>query len=131
MLGIGGQHRQATRDGLDLAAERSDRELIVPAMLPLHVAGLAVNAQPDMVGHASHGIADLELSARPAGETEANLRDIMHLAAGDHGADVGRDAYERLPGDERYQMMRMGADIAEHQRGPAALGLQPPAPLGI
>ena len=111
MLRIRRQHRLTTGNGADLAIERGDRELIVPAVLPLHVSLLAIDAQPDMVGHAGRRVADLELSAGSIGETEADLRDVMHLAAGDHCPDIGRHAFEWLPRQPNLLVVRTFSKI--------------------
>ena len=50
---------------------------------------------------------------------------------GSDGADLGRHRGELEPGDEARQMVRVGPDVAQHQRGGALRGVEAPVRGGI
>ena len=66
----------------------------------LHVTGLAVNAQPNMVGHAGCGIAGLQLSTDAAAETKPHLCNVMHLPVREQCTYVGGNRLKRQTGDK-------------------------------
>ena len=95
-------------------------------VLPRQHAFGAVNANAHIVFGASGRLADQAGAARAVLKAPQNRRVIVKHPARHHGPHVGRDPGHAAATHVAGQMVGMGANIAQHQRRPAALGVQFP-----
>jgi hypothetical protein len=90
-------------------------QLVGVLLVPFQAGLLAEYANAQPLADAAGDHAGPQLAPGAADEAQVDVGIVVGLAAGNHGAEVGRHRFKLQTGDGAHQVMGMRADVAQHR----------------